>query len=217
MTNVTQTHETRPMFSTTTYKDDPFHADGTFCYPRVSQAISDLLANDWDLTNFVSYMHPSTTNGLKEPTTDVRERAEFLYGLSELMDTMMAIGDLEHTNDWDWYVQIECFDGSMHGDYCKDGKLYDYEDPIWGPDNDQVIYCDSFRTTYTSRSDPDDPYFVKPAKGYERFFCHFGVTPEPPTYYEDLEIILESWGSGTKVVTERLKVGDIKRILISER
>lgn len=208
-------HEERPLFAISTFKDHPFHKDGTFCYPRVSQAISNIIAGDWDLTNFVSYMHPSTTNGLKEPRTDVRERAEFLYGLSELMSTMMAIGDIEHTNDWDWYVQIECFDGSMHGDYCKDGVLYDFDDPIWGPDNDHVIYCDSFRTSYTSRNDLDDPR--KPQQGYETFYTHFGVKPNPETYYEDLEIILESWDSGSKAITERLKVGNIKKITISER
>lgn len=208
-------HEERPLFAISTFKDHPFHVDGTFCYPRVSQAIADMIAGDWDLTNFVDYMHPSTTNGLTEPRTDVRERAEFLFGLSELMNTMMAIGDIEHTNDWDWYVQIECFDGSMHGDYCKDGKLYDYEDPIWGKEGDGVIYCDSFRTSYTTRCDPDD--LQKPAKGYETFYLHMGVKPDPETYYEDLEIILESWDGGTKAITETLKVGDIKRILISQR
>jgi hypothetical protein len=203
------------LFEISTFKDHPFHKDGTFCHPRVSQAIADILADEWDLTNFVNYNHPSTTNGLTEPTTDVRERAEFIYGLSELMDTMMAIGDIEHTNDWDWYVQIECFDGSMHGDYCKDGKLYDYEDPIWGPEGNDVIYCDSFRTSYTTRCDLEDP--TQPMKGYKEFYKHFGVKPDPETYYEDLEIILESWDNGTKGVTERLRVGDIKRIIISQR
>jgi hypothetical protein len=56
-----------------------------------------------------------------------------------------------------------------------------------------------------------------PAKGYETFFYHRGVKPEPPTYYEDLEIILESWDGGEKGVTERLRVGDIRKITISQR
>lgn len=212
---MTITHEDRSLFGVSTFKDHPYHADGEYCHPTVSRAIADMLAGDWDLTNFRSYFAPTVTNGLDEPVTDVRERAEFLFGLSELMDTMMAIGDIEHTNDWDWYVRVECFDGSMHGEYCKDGVLHDHDDPIWGENGDGAIYCDTFRTTYTSRSDRQDP--TRPPEGYQ-FYQHMGVKPEPETYYDDLEIVLELWGGADSLQpsSETLKVKDIKRITISE-
>lgn len=201
---MTRTDEDRKLFATHTYEGSEWHHDGTYCHPRVSQAIADMIAGDYDLTNF---MRNRTGIG-----PDVRERAEFLFGLSELMDTMMAIGDIEHTNDWDWFVQVETFDGRMYGDYCKDGVLYGYEDPIWGPDGNDAIYCDSFRTSYTSRVDPKDPR--KAPEGYT-LYQHMG-TEGAKDYYENLEIILESW-DGTKTITDTLKVRDVKKIIISQR
>jgi hypothetical protein len=198
---MTMTHdETNPLFAVCTYKDHPFHADGTFKTPRVSQAIANLLASDYDLTNFQSYSHPTVTNGLDEPMIDDRHRAEFLFGLSELMTTMMRIGEIEHTNDWDWFVQIETRDGKWYGDYCKDGKLYDYEDPIWGPEGNGVIYCDSFTTNYD-----------------EETYHHMGCVSEAKEYYSNLTITLESWDGGEKVVIDQLRIGDLKRIIISQR
>lgn len=189
------THHEFPMFGETTYKDDSWHHDGTYRHPRISGAIADLVTGDWDLTNFRSNRKP--TEMVPHPWPDLRERAGFIFGLSKLYYTMMAIGEVEHTNDWDWFVQVETIGGKWYGDYCKDGKLYDYEDPIWGPDGEKTRYCDDFKPQYGE--------------------MQMGVVPVTSEYYENLEVVLESWEGGSEVIKETLTVGQIKRIIIAQR
>lgn len=184
------------LFATHTYHDNPWHKDGTFKVPRVSQALADLVAGDWDVTDFREDRKPN--DHIPNPTPDVRERAEFLYGLSELLSTMMRVGEVEHTNDWDWFVQVQTSDGVWHGDYYKDGVAQDWETT---PDDD-IRYCDTFHADYGTEEKP---------------FYQMGIVPEAQDYYAGLEIVLESWDGGQKVTTERLKVGDISRIIISQR
>lgn len=92
------------LFTTYTYKGHPSHPDGKFNVPRISSALAKHLQDHWDLTEM-----------------DVRERAEFLYGLSKLLETMMDIGEVEHSNDWDWYVGIKTRSGRWHGDEMMTG------------------------------------------------------------------------------------------------
>lgn len=133
---------------------------------------------------------------IPEPQSDVRERAEFLFGLSTMLKAMFAIGQVEHTNDWDWFVQVQTADGTWYGDYYKDGKAQDWEVV---PD-DEIIYCDTFCTDYDEDS-----------------YHQMGIVPEAQEYYANLTITLQLWGGGRDVDSVTLKVGDLSKIIISQR
>jgi len=188
------TYIENPLFTTHTHKDSDWHHDGTYSTPRLSNTLAELLAGDYDVTNFCSNHKP--TEQIPNPQPDVRERAEFLFGLSELLRTMMAIGQVEHTNDWDWFVQVWTNDGKGHGDYFKDGEAQDWETT---PD-EEIQYCDSFKTLYNEDS-----------------YQQMGIVPQAAEYYANLEVVLKSWDGGQKAMIEALKVGDISRIIISQR
>ena len=179
-----QTIDEHPLFRRYTYKDHPHHPDGTVDVPRISSFISDQFG-EFDLSNMES-----------------GDKATFLYGLSRLLTTMMEIGEVEHTNDWDWAIGFWTDDGFI-GDY----QLIDYEDEQQEDlAAEEGPFVDSFKFSVDHRE-----------------FAQMGSDQKKrDDYYNNLEVIIESWGeyageAHTMKPDQAIKVGSIQRVIITER
>jgi hypothetical protein len=163
------------LYSTTTFKDHPHRENGQQTFPHVSRALANLVAGTYDLTIF-------------EPM----ERAEFLYGLWKMYEALEKIGWIEHTSDWDWYVQIELVDGSVYGDDSRNGKAID------DPEYQDTTYCDDFSCDWNDET--------------------FHLYDDPVLKYEALTITLTTMEPELdhEVITKH-RVGDLKSITISQR
>lgn len=139
-------------------------------YSRVSQAIADILEGTHDLSNM-----------------DSEAKATFLYSLNKLQKTMIDVGEVEHTNDWDWALWVERNDGTIEGDYI--GRDPNAEDPDY--------YCDSFDPDFSDRD------FNKMLD--EDFYSELEI---------GLELW---GGKGEAVTAEYIHLKDIKSITITQR
>lgn len=163
------------------YEGHPHMVNGDYYQPRISQAIAKLVSGDHDVSKF-------------EPD----ERAQFIFGLAKLLELKDVVGEIEHTNDWDWYVQIQTSDGKWYGDYARDGLLEPEGEDWDGP------YCDDFGTRY------DNQTYQWIPKGDKERYDH---------YYSNLVVEIEVWDTAGMYDSSKklLKVGEISRILIGER
>lgn len=129
---------------------------------------------------------------LDQDLTDLepQEKAAFLYGVATYFEAMMKIGEVEHTNDWDWMLGFWL----VNGTYIGDEDLFAAER---GDDSIGEIYSDTFKPTFEG----------------DKFFNL--VDKET---YNNLEFEVELWGNDPhEASSQRIKVKDIARIYLGQR
>jgi hypothetical protein len=154
------------------------YEDRTVVVPYISGMLAEKVTGTFDVTKY-------------EPS----EKAAFVWGLCKLYETMKDIGEVEHTNDWDWYVQVELIDGKTVGDEYDPftGEHRDYSTD----DKDQVWYCDEISTPWE--------------------YAHI-ANDSAESYYNGLTVHLQLWNSqGCAGAFQYFRMDQIKTITISQR
>jgi hypothetical protein len=81
-------------------------------YSQISTHIADLVCGTYDLDE----AFPLDTDGSKDAWMTWSDRAHFMAALIATYNAMWAVGEIEHTNDWDWRINIVLTDGTTYGD-----------------------------------------------------------------------------------------------------
>lgn len=144
--------------------------------PRMSSHMAEVISGTHDLNQF----------------SNMRETAEFVYGLMTYYNAMQEIGWVEHTSDWDWAVYVTTNSGKVFGD--DQGARPHIDDP--------TEYCDTFRLWDATK------------------YCELTKDNWPHELDEDFEamyVILEFFEHTINQEKVPVQLSDIASITIEER
>ena len=113
-------------------------------HPQIASHLADLIAGDHDLTLMDATSREDKYGG------PFYEHAHYLASLACAIDAMNKLGEIEHSNDWDWWLGFTLRDGTKMGDgsFVCDPVINDEtnEDQIQAQEDAESNhgYCDTF-------------------------------------------------------------------------
>ena len=81
-------------------------------FSNISLPIADLICGEYNLDE----AYPLDVDGSPNAWMTWSDRAHFMASLIATYNFVWKIGNIEHTNDWDWRINIVLTDGTTYGD-----------------------------------------------------------------------------------------------------